>query len=237
MFFFSSFFSYCFKKTIVDNCSRNGICNKYSICECFNGFIGPECSLRSCATGSTIAAIADTTNSSSFHSSKIVCSNKGSCNHETGLCECFTGFTGLNCGKMSCMNNCNNHGTCVNLQMAAKDNNGYHFNRTTVYNQWDSELFQGCNCDVGWSGSDCSERACPYGPDPRITTSAGIFNNLDATVLTITVRYILVAVIIITITIVLTIILIINVIIYYRSHYCYHYFGIHIGILQMKSLH
>ncbi len=25
------------------------------------------------------------------------CSNRGNCNHETGICKCFSGYTGVDC--------------------------------------------------------------------------------------------------------------------------------------------
>lgn len=34
------------------------------------------------------------------------------------------------------------------------------------YNNWDADKVQGCLCDEGWEGMDCSLRSCPWGPDP-----------------------------------------------------------------------
>lgn len=34
------------------------------------------------------------------------------------------------------------------------------------YDQWDADKMQGCLCDPGWDGYDCSFRACPKGRDP-----------------------------------------------------------------------
>ena len=31
---------------------------------------------------------------------------------------------------------------------------------------WDHDMVQGCLCDDGWQGFDCSLRRCPYGDDP-----------------------------------------------------------------------
>ena len=41
------------------------------------------------------------------------------------------------------------------------------------YSGWDADSIQGCVCDNGYSGYDCSERTCPYGFDPlsKISTS------------------------------------------------------------------
>merc|ERR1712146_647892 len=42
------------------------------------------------------------------------CSNKGTCDRKTGLCECFDGFEGRACHRMVCPGgfDCNGHGTC-----------------------------------------------------------------------------------------------------------------------------
>jgi hypothetical protein len=153
-----------------NRCNQNGICSKFSVCECFKGFTGPECSLRSCPVGSVIAAVAAYTDS--VHDTKVTCSGRGLCDTATGNCQCFDGFTGSSCGQMTCLNSCSGRGVCVSLRTAATENDGYHFNRTTQYQQWDADLFHGCKCDQGYSGADCSERACAYGIDPRSSSDA-----------------------------------------------------------------
>jgi hypothetical protein len=35
-----------------------------------------------------------------------------------------------------------------------------------AYSGWDADSVQGCVCDSGYSGYDCSERRCPEGRDP-----------------------------------------------------------------------
>ena len=34
------------------------------------------------------------------------------------------------------------------------------------YSNWDADAIQGCVCDTGFDGYDCSRRRCPYGIDP-----------------------------------------------------------------------
>jgi hypothetical protein len=34
------------------------------------------------------------------------------------------------------------------------------------YNNWDADKIQGCVCDFGWEGYDCSKRSCPKGRNP-----------------------------------------------------------------------
>ncbi len=45
------------------------------------------------------------------------------------------------------------------------------YERTSVnpsmsYNNWDADRIQGCLCDYGWEGYDCSLKSCPAGRDP-----------------------------------------------------------------------
>ena len=43
-----------------------------------------------------------------------------------------------------------------------------HLEYNTNYNEWDADRIQGCACDHGWEGYDCSERAdCPLGDGPN----------------------------------------------------------------------
>jgi len=85
------------------------------------------------------------------------CSNKGTCNRKTGLCDCYPGFEGEGCRRMSCPLDCNGHGMCQNLEDEYT---------TGEYTLWDQDKTQGCKCDPGYQGPDCSERQCPMGADP-----------------------------------------------------------------------
>lgn len=89
----------------------------------------------------------------------VKCSNKGTCNLESGLCECMPGYVGDACQRADCPNNCNNKGKCKNIEQIAK----IHGN---VYKLWDKETTMGCVCDPGYSGPDCSSRKCKFGVDP-----------------------------------------------------------------------
>jgi hypothetical protein len=44
---------------------------------------------------------------------------------------------------------------------------GDKFKRPGVYyDNWDADKIQGCLCDKGWTGYDCSQRRCLWGRDP-----------------------------------------------------------------------
>merc|ERR1711988_1814613 len=62
--------------------------------------------------------------------------------------------------RASCPNDCSGHGTCETIAELAED----EFDN--VYALWDKDMTMGCACDAGYTGADCSSRACKYGIDP-----------------------------------------------------------------------
>jgi hypothetical protein len=149
------------------NCNQHGLCNQYSRCDCFTGYEGDDCSKRSCPKGLLYADVPSGTETAHQLGE---CSGRGKCNYETGLCVCESGFSGVSCQMERCSNDCNGNGRCVSLRQAAESYDGWSLNHTTSYSLWDADLIYGCRCDSGWSGSDCSERTCESGPDPRSTS-------------------------------------------------------------------
>jgi hypothetical protein len=103
------------------------------------------------------------------------CSNKGLCERESGLCQCFPGYDGTACQRASCPNDCSGHGTCETIKELAEDKetgdevdgigdlSGIGYLR---YELWDKTLTMGCKCDAGYNGPDCSARMCRFGVDP-----------------------------------------------------------------------
>eukprot|EP00341_Mesodinium_pulex_P006618 CAMPEP_0116931678 /NCGR_PEP_ID=MMETSP0467-20121206/27961_1 /TAXON_ID=283647 /ORGANISM="Mesodinium pulex, Strain SPMC105" /LENGTH=700 /DNA_ID=CAMNT_0004612167 /DNA_START=49 /DNA_END=2151 /DNA_ORIENTATION=+ len=102
----------------------------------------------------------EVTNSAHYY---MECSNKGTCNRDSGECECFPGYDGAACQRASCPGYpdvCSGHGVCKSIrQLAAADNDN-------IYELWDKHSTMGCECDEGFDGPDCSQRKCKYGIDP-----------------------------------------------------------------------
>jgi hypothetical protein len=97
----------------------------------------------------------------------VECSNAGKCNRVTGECECYKGFEGVSCQRLTCPTNsehegniCSGHGICQTLRRIAKTHEG------SQYRLWDKESTTACVCDKGFYGFDCSMRYCPKGLDP-----------------------------------------------------------------------
>jgi len=91
------------------------------------------------------------------------CSNKGTCNRDSGECECFEGYDGVACQRASCPgfpNSCSGHGVCKSASQLASADAG------NVYKLWNKDATMGCECDSGYFGADCSERKCKIGVDP-----------------------------------------------------------------------
>ena len=48
------------------------------------------------------------------------CSNQGLCDRGAGICECFDGYTGIDCGVAACPNDCSGNGRCMTIADMAK---------------------------------------------------------------------------------------------------------------------
>jgi len=106
------------------------------------------------------------------------CSNKGSCNRQTGVCECFPGYDGAACQRASCPGypeSCSGHGVCKTIRQLANADSG------NIYELWDRDTTMGCECDPGFYGPDCSLRQCKSDIDPLYfddtsTTKTAVFD-------------------------------------------------------------
>ena len=161
-----------------NSCSGHGYCNQGTTCLCFDGWNGgnSDCSLRECPKG---IAWADKASGLNTGHQSIECSNAGYCNRITGQCECFSGFYGVNCQRITCPNDCNSNGVCSTISQIHDVYGDDYFNNNTVkvgggsadgvsevYTGWEKDSVAMCYCGHGRTGYDCSERMCPKDDDP-----------------------------------------------------------------------
>lgn len=183
----------------LGNCNSHGSCVATNLtCTCYDGwgsdsdvsvYKAADCSKRICPAD---LAWTDVPTAATTAHATAECSNAGICNRNTGKCECFDGFEGDACQRMSCPNDCSGHGKCVSLSVMASEANAFPTGISTSYGSdatnptttWDAERIYGCVCDSSWSvgwyngetqvtewfGPDCSLKRCPSGDDPMTTT-------------------------------------------------------------------
>ncbi|EGB03430.1 hypothetical protein AURANDRAFT_39337 [Aureococcus anophagefferens] len=142
-------------------CSGRGWCDSGDRrCQCYAGYTGADCSLRTCPSGPAWADEADAITESDVAHSSIECSRRGLCETSSGKCICAEGWEGAACERKSCPNECSLNGRCVSMK---------YFATTPTPNdalRWDFEAIRGCKCNSGYTNYDCSGQLCPYGDDP-----------------------------------------------------------------------
>ncbi|PAA92813.1 hypothetical protein BOX15_Mlig024160g3 [Macrostomum lignano] len=125
----------------LNQCSHRGYC-RGSTCTCFQGFMGPDCSvadaLEICSgNGYLDRGVCRCTAQWKGPECEVpwsecpdpLCSGNGRC--QAGRCECFEGFGGDRCQNVTCSPpDCSGRGVC---QVSGR-----------------------CRCFSGWSGTDCS---------------------------------------------------------------------------------
>lgn len=131
-------------------------------------YTGGDCSLKTCPSGQSIGGLPY---ANGAHSQLTECSGVGTCDHVTGECQCEDGFTGKNCGRRTCPNDCNNNGQCMSLSDIVRNVKDLTASfawatSTYAYDAWDASVSHGCICDQGFKGPDCSVHECPSKTDP-----------------------------------------------------------------------
>lgn len=125
---------------------------------------GADCSLRTCPMREAWVGVASTNNGGH---ERAECSNKGECERKTGLCKCYPNYEGDACERTVCPNDCSGRGICATAkQLASEASKEYS-------TPWDALKQQGCICDIGSRGPDCSLRECPSGDDVMGGDGAG----------------------------------------------------------------
>ena len=168
-------------------CTGHGICSGSPdfICNCFDGYMTGDCSLRSCPYGLAWwdePAAADTAHA------PAECSNRGLCDRSNGKCNCMKGFEGEACQRLECVASgedslpCAGSGRCVSMREMATLRHVNGVASPATYGSipglmatWDADKIMGCQCDGksyleggGLSNStSCELRDCPRGDDPN----------------------------------------------------------------------
>merc|ERR1712054_146205 len=168
-------------------CSGHGTCGADDICNCYQNYgmadeDAGDCSEMYCPF--EIAWVDRPDHDGTFHK-YAECSGKGICDRSTGECECFDGYAGKGCQRMSCPNDCSGHGTCEYIEeltfgSVAGDYFGDQVDTEptimsivktaktfsdTADEMWDFHKSMACKCDPGFIDVDCSRRMCPKAND------------------------------------------------------------------------
>lgn len=132
-------------------------------------YTGADCSQRTCPRGVSWTSPHPT--NQCLHQDFAECSDQGICDRSTGICACFPGYTGSACGRTSCPNQCNGHGTCqsniaFSVEASVIDVGSNYGKDVRYFGAWDSGIHYGCKCNSGYRGADCSLKECPSSVDP-----------------------------------------------------------------------
>jgi len=142
------------------------------LCACVDTWNGGawDCSERACPTATAWWDLP--TSDGRAHTTMATCAGRGRCEAGTGRCACDTDFEGAACQRLRCPGfdagrPCSGRGRCVTLREAnSASKRQRRLHASVSYSDWDADAIQGCVCDEGWGGYDCSQPLCPLGSDP-----------------------------------------------------------------------
>jgi len=138
-------------------CSNKGVCDrKTGDCKCFDGYEGKGCRRSTCPEK---------------------CSGHGTCEYidelagdfydrRTGPGQRYRTYSGSKIGS-----SVTTAQAVPTYTTRTADTAIYH---GFLYDLWDSQKIQGCKCDLGFDGPDCSHRISPKGDDPLTTVKVAM---------------------------------------------------------------
>ena len=177
-----------------NECSGNGECSPSSMCLCFAGYMGNDCSQRQCTYSKAYvdAPLGDLNANEAIdvdqqallyqanspvgemyppHYGLARTNNSLEWNEAHFYRECANkGICDRKSGQCDCFPGFEGEG-CQRTSCPS-DCNG-HGQCTLLsydkynYDAWDAHSTQGCLCDPGYTGPDCSKRMCPVNVDPE----------------------------------------------------------------------
>ncbi|CAM9494096.1 unnamed protein product [Scytosiphon promiscuus] len=139
-------------------CSDGGLCNRETgACECGDLFHGAACEYMICPGGTTDACHGHGRNSKSTVQCLPAVDSTISFLVRSVVVRCSIFFLARCMTMAELALEADFNGDATDFTYGEDPNEG---------STWDAHRILGCNCDEGYSGYDCSERACPTGDDP-----------------------------------------------------------------------